>query len=478
MATERDALIALSVETGRERCDALKRELGKLRERKYPSPAPELLIQLIERTTDHIATALNTIRSDDELRVLLTSEQLILRVYHHTEFLPFLHQILGLLEGADVERTPSALIPPLRRFLRRVLPSAEVMFTSQPELNYSFVEIAEGLKEVYRSAGSTFENLVADFPADFVVINLPSAEVQNVLLHCVTAHEIGHGLYRMDRIDEKLMALIKLDEHAVKRLSDEAAPSAQAQSNASNGTSNGLQLNKVQLREVLTSEINRTIAGWLAELSSDAIGLCLFGPAYYFAFVHFIVSFQYLDVTDTSHPAPRVRLRLMRQMIRDLGFYEKFGALKDPFDRWGALLDKKPEPKQPMDRIAFDAVDPITATIVSEAQRAVESRSLLFGANDFASSETLADMLLHLIPPIEVLDASTKHLSPTDMRAVLNAGWRVQLASLNEFAAVNYIAQRGSQLETKERLADMLLKSLELLEIKAKWNEVHATVRR
>src|SRR5205809_8038302 len=100
MAAERDALIKLSIETGRERCDSLLRELRKLHDRRYPSPAPKTLIQLLESTTAHIRSALDQLETDGELRALLTDEQLVLRVYRHTQFLPFLHELLGLLHGA------------------------------------------------------------------------------------------------------------------------------------------------------------------------------------------------------------------------------------------------------------------------------------------------------------------------------------------------------------------------------------------
>jgi len=222
--------------------------------------------------------------------------------------------------------------------------------------------------------------------------------------------------------------------------------------------------------------INQTLAEWLAELSSDAIGLCLFGPAYYFAFVNFIVSFQYLDVTGITHPAPRIRLRVMREMIRtsELGYYDKLGTLKEPFDRWAPLLDQDTDPKDPTLKVVLAALTPIIPTIISDAIEAVRRRGLLFSADALETSNSLAEMLLHLIPPIETLDSDGSRFLPTDVRTMLNAGWRVQLTSLSEFAAVNHIdiKQQGTMLEAKERLSEMLLKSLELFETRTTWEEV------
>jgi hypothetical protein len=54
------------------------------------------------------------------------------------------------------------------------------------------------------------------------------------------------------------------------------------------------------------------------ELSSDAIGIQLFGPALFFAEVHLMTAFKHIDQGSISHPPNRLRVRLMMRMLKQL----------------------------------------------------------------------------------------------------------------------------------------------------------------
>src|SRR5205814_2345729 len=112
-------------------------------------------------------------------------------------------------------------------------------------------------------------------------------------------------------LERALLALVNVDEVALGRVIDNAIKGLPAGGTAAAG----LAPSATQVRQAIRRALNEMMLSWLEELGCDAIGLCLFGPAYYFAFVHFIVSFQHLDVTSATHPAPRLRLMLMRTMM-------------------------------------------------------------------------------------------------------------------------------------------------------------------
>lgn len=275
----RGSLIDTVLEAARERCEALEKEAARFETRRFPSQGPRILLDLVRNTNDVIKGSLKAIAEDTGLRELLTPNQFELKVYRHTQFLPYLHWLLSFLQGAEIYDTPYALLPPLRRFVRKCLADSEVIFSSQHELNYSFFEVAENIRGLYESAREEkFKELVKEFPSNFIAITFPSVETNHVLLHCMIAHEIGHGIFVRDKLHEKLFPLVKIDHLEIKRFASHVTKTDPA------GSQLELLPTELQVKQGLTKQINDSIAGWLNELCSDAIALCLFGPAYYFAF--------------------------------------------------------------------------------------------------------------------------------------------------------------------------------------------------
>jgi hypothetical protein len=51
------------------------------------------------------------------------------------------------------------------------------------------------------------------------------------------------------------------------------------------------------------------------ELSSDAVGIRLFGPALFFAEVHLMTAFKHIDQGSVSHPPNRLRETLNKYLL-------------------------------------------------------------------------------------------------------------------------------------------------------------------
>jgi hypothetical protein len=185
-------LIDATLESALERSESLRRELVRVSRRRYPPGAAESILTLAADATERLASALESLAGDQELRELLDEPQFVLKVYRYAKYFNLLHGLLGYLEGADIDSTPAAIIPPLRRFVQHTVKGAEILLSARAELNYSVVDIGPNLRRAF--SHSEFEDLLAHFPASLIVISFPSVEANNVFLHGIVAHEIGHSI--------------------------------------------------------------------------------------------------------------------------------------------------------------------------------------------------------------------------------------------------------------------------------------------
>jgi hypothetical protein len=495
-------LIEAALESAQDRCEALQREVRK---QKPTSAAASAILELVGSTANLISDKLRELARDEELQEVLKPEEFLVTIYRFSGFIPVLYHLLGFVEGSQRISTAGNMIPPLRRVLRRCLDNSDVIFTAQAQFNYSFSDLAGYIRRLYDDAGPDFAPIAARIPHHLIYITFPSVEATNVLLHSVIAHEIGHGIYTGSGLDNALFAEIHINQEKINQLTrqlvaaargataaaadaaveadGEPEPGSERPASAAQPSADQRQLSEIEAREMITSAVNSAIEGWLKELACDAIGLTLFGPAYYFAFSQFIVSFQYVDTTGVSHPAPRLRLRLMRQMMENgdiesrLGFRAVFPAeLEASYGRWDELTTAV-RPANPFLAIAFDAIEPMLDRIAAGAIAAVD-RDLRFSAERLSSAAELSKVLMHVIPPVDTL--GTEGFRPTDLPAVLNAGWYVfhSAPMFESFARRSNLDAQHNRLDCKARLNDVLLKSLELIEIHTRWNEVSLAVER
>jgi hypothetical protein len=86
---------------------------------------------------------------------------------------------------------------------------------------------------------------------------------------------------------------------------------------------------------------------------------------------------------------------------------------------------------------------------------------------------TLCDLIVNIIPPNEVVDFKKKETTNTDVVSILNAGWEVYLSHMDDFAK-NYLklTYQANKLKCDKELNELLLKAIELNEIKTRWDEI------
>lgn len=108
-------LVSLKISLARQRCEALGEELQSLRTKDYASPGSNRLLNLVAAAIDAIEKFLQT---EEQIAGtgLLGGAELETRVHRAAQLIPYLHQILGYIEGSDTSCTPTPLIAQLGRF--------------------------------------------------------------------------------------------------------------------------------------------------------------------------------------------------------------------------------------------------------------------------------------------------------------------------------------------------------------------------
>ena len=378
-----------------------------------------------------------------------------------SQLIPFLHMLLGFVDGSEVHRSPGQLIRPLRRYVRSIIPASEIIVKSKAELNYSIQDIAEPLRKL-----SSIISLQSSsgLPERLFVVNIPAVESGQILIHGVLAHELGHTLYRKHALAGKLLPDIKVNEELIKEMSETPQPQ---------GPPPGLRL-----REWITEQATSRITGWVMELSSDAIGIRLFGPALFFAEVHLMTAFKHIDQGSVSHPPNRLRVKLMMRMLKQFYPVDKFHESLQAFLRdWDEAAAAPIAPRTTFDQLAIEAINEGALDLIIQASATAVPEAQSYKATQFdKDAAVLSPLFLNYIPPGET--GPYGHELPVELVSIINAGWHVYLCDFERFRKRLHPGDSGTRFAAATKLHELVLKALEISEMKTAWVEARSDSKR
>jgi hypothetical protein len=413
-------IVSLKIEVARHRCEGLTRETKQLKNKDYSSRGSNILIEFVEKATGSVLAYLQkeeTLPDKD----LLAEDELEDRIHRVSKLLPFLHYLLGFVEGSEIGVAPVPLVLQLRRLAGDIIPGSEVAISARPDLNYSILEVASVVRAVLNQ--TPLKDCCDVLPSSLFVVTIPRAESTDVLLHCILSHELGHGLYEKHGLAAKILPKIEIDQKSVKGL---------ASAIVSQLPGTAPPLFEVELRNIITQQVTGRISKWTQELCSDAFGIELFGPAYYFSFIYFSLAFAHLDKESATHPPHRLRLKLMARILRRLYPESCFKPTVRKFiEYWESLS--------------------IKAIPIKDAIARIEP------------------LLINVIPPGE--DFSEGQYKPTEMSSILNVGWDVMLSELPALSANLPKQETASSYQLRQKLQKLLVKALEISDTKLSWEE-------
>ncbi len=404
----------------------------------YPSRARSILIRFLKELNAAITQRLHNLRTGPPQPSYTTIEIPAKRL---GQVLDLLFLVFEFIVHSEAHRIPSPLIAPFEAMARRFFPDALLLVRYLWQYNFHYDNTGDFFKSWCKYSGL---NLPTPPPDHFVVIGFPTTERENVLLHCVFAHELGHFL-----------AKAKLLENLIPVTIDpglfQAVPAPK----------------KTQLLDVILQ--------WYREIFSDVFGIYLLGPACFLAFSE--IGLQALDIPSASHPPPHLRLTWMLTLHRRLGYLDQkdqsgastvAGSLDDKskahLEKWDAFLKANPLAQlDPFYACVINSVGAAMDRIEQEVKRVVGTNG--FTARRFADEVNhLVERILRLVPPSEA-DA----LPNPSFESILNAGWVVRTTRLDDLYDVLSASKSEEKAEALKILNGLLFKALEFLIVKTVW---------
>jgi dCTP deaminase len=296
-----------------ERCESLLT-------REFASENPPRLARALRKVAAYLAGAAQRIfaeiRWDDDLLRFADLRQLqgvdaVLR--ECSADLRYVH-------GAQSERLPWSTIPALESFFREFSPHDR--FLVRPKWNYNYTIATEDLRQKYVDAliefGESSEEALIDLDKPLFRIAFPAVERENIVLHALLAHELGHSFVSKVLTTERQAAF---QDEALSAVATATQKALESENKTPEATG------ELFFEDVLKDRVawNLNLAWFfyrraLEEFLADAVSIFLFGPAALFAMLEIAIQADLDELPEprSGYPPWRARLRSALSIL-DLG---------------------------------------------------------------------------------------------------------------------------------------------------------------
>lgn len=200
-----------------------------------------------------------------------------------------------------VERTARALVSD----------DAEVTVVTTTERSYATVTNPLSL---------VFEIAEVEEPSDgfALVVFVPRREQDSGLLHPLMIHELAHAAATRHGLVEEVLERGNTDQHI------DHALQAVADAHDSEGD---------EEQEALIDALKERLGRWVEEALCDAVAAAILGPTYLYSFVA-IVGTSDLDAVGDAHPSTRHRIRMLLEILDELGWKDVLASTSQEIDDW------------------------------------------------------------------------------------------------------------------------------------------------
>jgi hypothetical protein len=360
----------------------------------------------------------------------------------------YLYRVASLVHGADLRQTPAEIVPAIQNLLTRCHGrSVSLLLRPIWQLNYAYLDLRPQLEDAL--AGLRVQDLLDRFPSGFVILPFPAAERDNVLLHAIFGHELGHGITRSTGIVNDVLASLSPTDYGIANdLLKELPPQE---------VSPPPDVQRVQ------TVLHAAVRNWLKELASDTFAIELIGPAYFCAFSFFAMAGIDIEDWSPSHPAARFRLQRMaasdrlRELSTDLG-----SGVSRYLAYCAQVLGDITPPTELWPRAAFRMLDPLLQVLNSRADSYSEGIGTEPPVPPPQVLGQLLELLRHQVPPSEYRGRGSGRSMPAEFAWVVNCGWEYQLAEMEDLYKLFGARDAVSRFDVRRRFYRLLLKACEL----------------
>ena len=164
----------------------------------------------------------------------------------------------------------------------------------------------------------------------------------------------------------------------------------------------------------------------------------------------------------------------MIRMLKQLYRLEEWRPELQEFSRaWDEVSAGQVVWTNAYDQVALDAIDDAALDVISEASLTATSSLECYSCERFTADVAgLAPLFLNLIPPGEIGD------KPAPIAAIINAGWHVYLCDFEVFREKLHAGDSDTRFAAAAKLHELVLKALEISEIRTTWEEAKRDSKR
>jgi hypothetical protein len=274
--------------------------LDKIRElkaeKKTSAEGPEKLLNIMKKITE------GCIKKVHKLSKELLKEKIEIKEQKNIEnttrnivlTINVLHTFLRYIDATRLSRNPTGMIRPWELLTRRYIKDVNIIIRPQWKYNYSYynmITILKSINHIIRDEETAL--LLEKEGLYFPILSFAGLERDNVLLHVVLAHEIGHfidqtkdissikkyeddisKIFKMETILEKLKTYYGL---SLRIADEEDKLKGIIRDDQENVTKQHTVISEAQI------ELLAKIVKWLEEITADIIAVRVIGPSFIFA---------------------------------------------------------------------------------------------------------------------------------------------------------------------------------------------------
>ncbi|MDH5694997.1 MAG: dCTP deaminase [Dehalococcoidia bacterium] len=452
--------------------EGIRRLEQYLSEQKPPPTYPDraILIETGIRICQMMRASLRNERQSSSTSPDFDIFQLCATYHKHLKSLE--EQILDFIPLMDPFAQPFEIVEPIKASIQKFEQSFVLILLSYFQDNYELYA-CEGLYESYVNILSTYvpdKYRVFKTPKWFVFLSFPRIHSRDVLRHVITvSHEMLHLRGLVLGITSDLLSEIQISPDDIQPLVEQIRTTPFPAEQPSSPPLTMGEIYSPHEIERRTKELcSEILEHWLSEIVADLLATRIFGPAFFFSLAHLSLSLGTMDQHSLSHPSSRLRLRMMLDVLHNLGYMKKgktdqvaYSELKK-WDRY--LKEDVSVISIPPFSIAQSKVEETKKTIMAKAEQITDGET--YNTDAFQNEvPKLVELLCNGVSPAEIKE--NRSIKPACLASILNAGYIVFLAHLSRLNTM--LGDYRDNHLVVSKLNDLLLHAIQASTISQQW---------